>query len=108
MWVNNIDIFNTALPGAGANILVADIVPKFDPGILRIYVCISIAGVFSVYRTDFNAGTSVVELLNAGSALVAGASYIFYVPWVCTESINLRLSTTGGTIYKLQIDEGDD
>ena len=104
--INKSTLFNTALPGAGSNILNSDISPQFSPGTLRIYVCISIAGVLSIARTS--GGSTITENLNAGSSLVACAAYIFSVPWTIGETINLRCSTTGGIIYKLQIDEGWD
>ena len=93
----------TALPAANANILSADIAPSKDSGALRIYVCLSIAGVLSVSRTV--SATARQEALNEGDALVAGAGYMFSVPWLAGETINLWFSATGGTITKLQIDE---
>jgi hypothetical protein len=84
-------IFNAALPAANTNFLGSDIVPVFDPSILRIYFCPSITGVFAVKRT--NKGVTVTELLNGGVALTAGAGYIFDVPWVAGDSINIQLST---------------
>ena len=97
------NVFNTALPAANANWLATDIIPSLAPGIVRIYVCVSIAGVLSVKRTV--SATSVSELLNSGNALVAGAAYIFSVSWIVGESLNITYSTTTGTINKLQIDE---
>jgi hypothetical protein len=108
--VNRIDVTpGTALPAAGTNILVGtslltdDIVPVLDPGLLRIYVCISVEGVFSVYRTV--GAVSVTENLNSGNPLTAGAAYMFSVPWRAGESINFRYSAAGGIINKLQVDE---
>ena len=108
IYINKTNIISQDLPGAGNNFLANPVSCKIDYGVVRIYVCISIAGVLSIYRTHIGYGVSITELLNEGNALVAGASYTFYVPWVLCDTINLRYSTTGGTIYKLQIDEGDD
>ena len=96
-------LFNTALPTAESGWLSTAITPTTSPSYLRIYVCISIAGVLRVARTQST--TTVTENLNAGNALVAGASYIFTVPWRYGDSINIRYSTTTGTIYTLIIDE---
>jgi hypothetical protein len=63
----------------------------------------SIAGVFAVGR--YNGGSERMELLNSGTALVAGAAYMFTVAWRSGDSINFQYSTTTGTIYKLQVDE---
>lgn len=101
--VNKTDIFNTALPAADTDILTTAITPSCDPGILRVYVCLSIAGVFYVTRTV--GAASVNELLNSGVALTAGAAYAFSVAWIAGESINFKCTTTGGVINKLQVDE---
>ncbi len=103
--ISKANIFNTALPAAEAPLLGvgADIIPMFDPGYLDIYVTMSIAGIFRVARTV--AAATVVENLNSGIALVAGAKYAFSIEWRAGESINFRYSTTAGTINKLQVDE---
>ena len=93
----------TALPAQNTDILATAIQPSKDSGVLRIYVCISITGVFAVGR--YYGGTERIELLNSGVALVAGAGYMFSVPWRAGETINFQYSTTTGTIYKLQADE---
>ncbi len=98
-------VFNTALPAAEASLLGADILPTNSPSHIRIYVCVSIAGILRIART--NGGVTVVENLNSGGALVAGAAYTFGpIPWRTGDSINIRYSTTAGTILRLLIDEG--
>jgi len=96
-------LFNTALPAAESGWLSSTISPTNSPSYLRIYVCISIAGILRVARTQ--SITTVTENLNNGNALVAGAAYIFTVPYRYNDSINIRYSTTTGTIYTCIIDE---
>lgn len=101
---NRVNVFNTALPAANNTISGSGIMPlNCDPGVLRIYVCISIAGVLTLSRT-YNSAT-VTELMNGGGSLGAGNAYVFNVSWRAGESIQLSYSTTGGTVNKLQIDE---
>ena len=108
---NRINLFNNALPAANSNLLSGTTTPatasfqpqNADPSLLRIYVCMSIAGILSVTRTV--GATTVNETLNSGNALIAGAAYMFSIAAKAGEAINLQYSTTSGTIYKLQIDE---
>jgi hypothetical protein len=101
---NRVNVFNTALPAANATISGVAISPvNCDPGVLRIYICISVAGVLTLQRTV--GGTTLNELLNNGNALNAAVAYVFNVLWRAGESIQLTYSATGGTINKLQIDE---
>lgn len=101
--INKSNTFNTALPAIGADLLAADISATRDPGVFRIYACISVAGVLSIARTV--GATTVTEALNSGAALVAGAGYMFTVPVKAGEAYNFTYSATGGNISKLQIDE---
>jgi len=96
-------IFNTALPAAEANWLGSDIAPTNSPSYLRIYACVSVAGILRVARTV--AAVTVTENLNSGNNLVAGAAYLFDVPWRSGDSVNIRYSVTTGTITRLLIDE---
>ncbi len=96
-------VFNTALPAAEAAWLAAAISPTNSPSHIRIYVCVSVAGVFRVARTI--GATTLVEDLNSGVALTAGAGYMFEVPWRSADSINFRYSVTAGTINRLLVDE---
>jgi len=96
-------VFNTALPAAEAGWLGATIAPTKSPSYINIYVCVSILGILRVARTV--GGVTVTENLNAGVNLVAGAAYMFTVPWRTGDSINIRYSTTTGTITRLIIDE---
>ena len=97
------DAFNTALPAAEADWIATAITPTNSPSYLRIYVCASVAGVFRVARTI--GASTLTENMNAGGNLVAGAGYLFTVPWRTGDSINVRYSVTGGTINRLIIDE---
>jgi hypothetical protein len=102
--INKVNVApGTALPAINTDILSSAIAPSLDPGLLRIYVCMSIAGVLSVGRY-YNA-VETLELLNSGNALIAGAAYMFSVAWKMGETINFQYSTTTGTISKLQVDE---
>jgi hypothetical protein len=58
---------------------------------LRIYISVTIAGVLSVERTY--QGVTVTEKLNSGVALVPDAGYLFNLPVVAGETIDLVLST---------------
>ncbi len=96
-------VFNTALPAAEAAWLATAISPTHSPSHIRIYVCVSVAGVFRVARTI--GAATLVEDLNSGVALAAGAGYMFEVPWRSADSINFRYSVTAGTINRLLVDE---
>ena len=96
-------LFNTALPAAEANWLGADITPTNSPSYLRISVCVSVAGVLRVARSQ--GATTLTENLNSGNSLTADALYTFDVPWRTGDSINIRYSVTTGTIKRLIIDE---
>ncbi|GAI77153.1 unnamed protein product, partial [marine sediment metagenome] len=84
-------IFNTALPAAETNWIGTDITPTNSPSYLRIYVCVSVTGILRVART---VGATVTEDLNSGADLVAGAAYLFTVPWRTGDSINIKYSVT--------------
>ena len=96
-------IFDAALPVAEANWLEVDITPSNSPSYLRIYVCVSVAGILRVARTV--GGVTLTEDLNSGGALAADAAYMFTVPWRTGDSINIRYSVTTGTIKRLLVDE---
>ena len=96
-------IFNTALPAAESAWLATDITPTKSPSYINIYVSVSIVGILRVARTV--GGVTVTENLNSGVNLVAGAAYLFTVAWRTGDSINIRYSTTTGTITRLLIDE---
>ena len=97
------DLFNVALPVAEANWLGADITPSNSPSYIRIYVCVDVAGVFRLARTQGT--TTLTEDLNAGAPLVANAAYMFDVLWRSGDSINLCYSVSGGTIKRLIMNE---
>jgi len=97
------NVFNAALPAAEADILGAAIVPTNSPSYLRIYVCMSVAGIFRITRTV--GVNTVIENMREGAPLVAGAGYMFTIPWRTTQSINFRYSVTGGNINALIADE---
>ncbi len=96
-------IFNTALPAAESGWLSNAITPSESPSYIRIYVCVSVGGILRIARTIST--TTVVENLNGGIALTASAAYLFTIPYRIGDSINIRYSATGGTIYTLRIDE---
>jgi hypothetical protein len=97
------DIFSGALPTAEADWLATAITPTNSPSYLRIYACVSVAGILRVARAI--GGTTVTEDLNSGSNLVANSAYMFTVPWRTGDSINIRYSVSAGTISRLLIDE---
>lgn len=76
------------------------LLPSNPPCTFRIYVCLSVAGVFSVRRTF--GGTTVEENLNDGTALTANAAYIFDILVDVGENINFRTSV-GATILKMDV-----
>jgi len=96
-------VFNYALPAADKDILGSAISPTNSPSLLLVYVCISVAGAFYVRRTV--GASHVSEYLNSYVNLVAGAAYMFTVPWRTGDSINFRYSATSGTIYYLDAQE---
>ena len=96
-------IFNAVLPAAEANWLSTDIIPTNSPSYLRIYACVTVAGVLRVARTV--GGVTITEDLNSGGSLVANAAHMFTVPWRVGDGINTRYSATTGTIKRLLIDE---
>lgn len=96
-------LFNQALPAAEASWLTTDITPTNSPSYLRVYVCISVAGVLRVVRTV--SGITLKENLNSGNSLTADAAYMFTVPWRAGDAVNICYSVTGGTVKRLLIDE---
>jgi hypothetical protein len=97
------NIFDTAV-AANTNFLSTAITPNNTPCTLRVYVCLSASGVFSVQRTK--ASTTVAEMLNGGVPLVANDSYTFDVPVDASETINFQTSIAA-TILKLNVVEKD-
>ena len=96
-------MFGQTLPAAEGDWLAEDIMAWYQAGYLRIYVCISVAGVLRVARMI--EGVTITENLNAGMNLVAGSAYMFTVAFRAGDKINMRYSATGGTIKRLTIDE---
>lgn len=94
---------------ANTNIFSTNIVPSYPPTNFRVQVIMSNTGIFSVVIT--NNGNSQVGLLNGGTALVAGALYIFdvlvYSIVIPGDGINFRYSSTGGVIRTIQVQEID-
>jgi len=102
--LNRYDIFNVPLPSAESGLMYGSLIPTLDdPSYLRIYICVSVAGVLRVVRTRYK--TTITEDLNSGTVLTAGSAYTFTISWRKDDSINLRYSVSGGTIYRLLIDE---
>lgn len=98
-------IFSTSLPAAESNWLSTGITSTNTPCYLRIYVSVSVAGVLRVVRTI--GSTTITENLNSGTALVANSAYMFTIEMRAGDSINIRYSTTSGTINILRINEID-
>jgi len=86
--------FNVALPAAEANILSSSLKPTVKPSYFVIHITPAIAGVLRVARTKD--GVTVIEDLNSGVPLTAGAVHAFTIAVDEGESINLRYSATGG------------
>lgn len=96
-------IFNTAI-GANANFFAANLAPTSTPTMFRIYVCLSVAGVFNIQRR--NGAVTQTENLNAGNALVANAAYMFDILVDAGDTINLQ-TTVAATIIKCSVVEKD-
>jgi len=96
-------IFNTALPVAEVNWLGTDIDPTNSPSYLRVYACVSIAGVLRVARTV--GAVTVTEDLNSSADLTPDAAYMFTIEWREGDCINFRYSTTTGNIKVFRVDE---
>jgi len=96
-------IYNTVI-AANTDFFTTDISPSNTPTLFLIYVCLSVAGIFSVQRKV--GAVTVVENLNAGNPLIAGAGYGFEILVDAGEEINFR-STLAGTINKLSVVEKD-
>lgn len=75
------------------------------PCIFRIYVVLSVSGVFSVQRTK--GGQTVTENLNQGVALTAAAGYMFDILVDNSEYIDFQ-STATGLAVKMSVVEKDD
>lgn len=101
------DIHDVALPAANTNWLPSDITPIKTPTDFRIQVAVSISGNFDAAIT--NGGDTQVVTFNVipGPALVAGGLYIFDLLVHSGDTVNLRYSTTGGTIQILRVQEID-
>jgi hypothetical protein len=93
---------NIVAPTSGTQTLVT---PTNSPCIFRIYICLTVSGVFSVIRSG--TGTSTTEALNQGVALTAGAAYMFDILVEAGEKVDFQTSVTG-VISKLLVIEKDD
>lgn len=102
-----VDMHDVALPAANTNWLPSDITPINTPTDFRIQVAVSISGNFDAAIT--NGGDTQVVTFNVipGPALVAGGLYIFDLLVHSGDTVNLRYSTTGGTIQILRVQEID-
>lgn len=77
------------------------------PCIFRIYIALSVSGVFSVQRTSPTSSTAVVENMNQGVALTANAGYMFDILVDEGDSIDFQ-TTVSATLLKLSVVEKDD
>jgi hypothetical protein len=96
-------VFNTAVL-ANTNFLGSAITPTTTPCILRIYICLNTAGVFSVQRTK--TAVTIAEQLNSGTALNANAAYMFDILADSGETLNFQ-TTVAATILKFSVHEID-
>lgn len=93
------EIFNTVVT-ANTDFFVP-LAPTNNPSTFRVGICIAAsaptttAPVLSVERT--NGGVSVLEVLNSGSPLVSGSSYIFDILVGTGDTISLQ-TTAAGTL----------
>jgi hypothetical protein len=96
---------------ANTNIVAVDptkttpLTAKKPPCIWRIYIVLATSGVFSVIRQV--GGTTNTELMNQGTALTAGAGYMFDILVDQGEKIDFQTSVTG-VVSKLSVVEKDD
>jgi len=88
-------IFNTSI-AANTNIFSSDLTPSYSPTLFRIYACFNAAGVLTVRRT--RGGTTVSEILNAGSSLNANCAYMFDIIVESGDSINLQYSVAATAV----------
>jgi len=93
--IQKASIFNTSI-AANTNIFSSDLTPSYSPTLFRIYACFSASGVLTVRRT--RGGTTVSEILNAGSSLNANCAYMFDVIVESGDSINLQYSVAATAI----------
>lgn len=96
-------VLNSALPAAEAPWLGADILPTNSPSCLRLYVSVSVGGVFRIARTA--GGVTVIENLNSGNPLNANSAYTLDIEWRAGDSLNFRYSVTAGFILCFRADE---
>jgi hypothetical protein len=101
--VNQAVTANTNLIAATAN--QQSLSPTKGPCIFRIYVALSVSGIFSVQRQ--NQGPAVTENLNQGVALTAAAAYMFDILVDQGEKIDFQ-TTVSGIVLKLCVVEKDD
>jgi len=75
---------------ATTDIFTTDLEPTESPTTFRIYACFTAGGVLTVIRTV--GADTVLENLNGGANLAAGASYFFDIAVSYGEKINLYYS----------------
>ncbi|MBT9161280.1 MAG: hypothetical protein DDT26_02585 [Dehalococcoidia bacterium] len=97
------DLFNIALPPAEANWLTTGITQVVPLSNIRLYVCVSVAGILRIARKQ--GATLLTEDLNRGVSLVANSAYMFDVLWSELDGLNVRYSVSGGIIRRLIINE---
>lgn len=108
--IPKVSIYNTPV-GANTNFIAppqAQITPLIAtnaPCIFRIYVALSVSGVFSVIRQSSSASTT--ENMNQGVALTANAGYMFDILVDQSERIDFQ-TTVAATILKFSVVEKDD
>lgn len=104
---SKVNLFNTTITDT-TPILASDITPTYSPTLFRIYAVFDTALRFEVLRT---VGTiTVVEQLNGGANVNAGAAYMFDILVDSGESINFQAyidgtGTTTATLFKMSVVE---
>jgi hypothetical protein len=108
----NVAKVNVALPAAGTNLLSTNITLPWDlqppvtfPGVL---IAANTSGILSVSRTlSRYDGTFAVsdEILNGGLPLFPNQTYVFVVPMLKNEALNLHYGASPGILSRLAIQD---
>ena len=85
---------------ANTDILAADITPTNTPCLFRIMVMLDTAGVFSAMLKS--GGATKTLKLNAGTALIASAAYMFDILMHSGDTVNFQTSVSGNVTLRAQ------
>ena len=88
--------------GTGANVLAAaaQLFTRLPISRFRIYVEMDTATTFSAIKTPQAGGTARNHTFNEGSALVAGANYLFDMMVLPTQNINFTHGGAGTVVFR--------